>query len=361
MITESRTRRKMAMMQGPATLSLVDPELTYSLPAALTATTGLDALTQVIEPFVSRRANPYTDGLCREGMGRIARSLGRAFRDADPAAREDMALASLFSGLALANAGLGAVHGIAGFERSVTVTRSWHVDGRTLAEAAGFGIVNPFLYYVVLFEAYDRLPAQIAQPLNYTWAIALALLAVPVLGQRLSRRTLAGISVSYAGVVVVLTRGEFAAVPQVDWLGVGCALASTLLWAGYWLLNARSDSSPTNLMALSFATALPVVAVACAFGPGLPAIDRHSIGYGAWVGLVEMGVTFLLWQRAMRLTRHAARIGQLIFLSPFISLALIAVVLGEPIHATSIVGLAVIVAGIMLTERARAMKPSAGA
>jgi len=95
-------------------IALVDPELTYDLPPALTATTGLDALTQVIEPFVSRRANPLTDGLCREGMGRVARSLRRAFDDADPVAREDMSLASLFSGLALANAGLGAVHGLAG-------------------------------------------------------------------------------------------------------------------------------------------------------------------------------------------------------------------------------------------------------
>ncbi|GAB4428556.1 MAG: iron-containing alcohol dehydrogenase [Anaerolineae bacterium] len=96
-------------------LAIVDPELTYSLPPALTASTGLDALTQNLEPFVSNKANPLTDALTREGMRRAARSLRRAYEQGgDSAAREDMALASLFGGLALANAKLGVVHGFAG-------------------------------------------------------------------------------------------------------------------------------------------------------------------------------------------------------------------------------------------------------
>ena len=97
------------------TLALVDPELTRDLPPALTATTGLDALTQLIEPYTCLRANPMTDALCEEGMRRAARSLRAAFANGrDDSAREDMALASLFGGMALANAGLGAVHGLAG-------------------------------------------------------------------------------------------------------------------------------------------------------------------------------------------------------------------------------------------------------
>lgn len=96
-------------------VALCDPELTYGLPPATTAATGLDALAQLIEPFVCRRANPLTDGICREGMMRVARSLRRAYADgSDAAARENMMVASLFGGLALANAGLGAVHGLAG-------------------------------------------------------------------------------------------------------------------------------------------------------------------------------------------------------------------------------------------------------
>lgn len=95
-------------------VALVDPELTYDLPPALTASTGLDALTQLIEPFTCNRANPMTDAICREGMKRVARSLRLAYRDGrNTAAREDMMVAGLFGGLALANAGLGAAHGFA--------------------------------------------------------------------------------------------------------------------------------------------------------------------------------------------------------------------------------------------------------
>ncbi len=95
--------------------AVVDPLLTHSMPPELTASTGLDALTQLIEAFVSNKANPLTDGVCREGLQRAGRSLRRAFEDgADANAREDMSLASLFSGMALANAKLGAVHGFAG-------------------------------------------------------------------------------------------------------------------------------------------------------------------------------------------------------------------------------------------------------
>ena len=96
-------------------VALVDPELTLDLPPAITASTGLDALTQLIEPLTCNRANPLVDALCREGISRVARSLKKAWAQGqDVAAREDMCLASLYGGLALANAGLGVVHGFAG-------------------------------------------------------------------------------------------------------------------------------------------------------------------------------------------------------------------------------------------------------
>ena len=106
-----------ASLRSPLMLprvALIDPELTYALPPAVTAATGLDALTQLIEPYVSARANPLTDALCVAGIERAAGALRRVFHDgADREARRDMALASLFGGLALANAGLGVVHGFA--------------------------------------------------------------------------------------------------------------------------------------------------------------------------------------------------------------------------------------------------------
>jgi len=229
--------------------------------------------------------------------------------------------------------------------------QGWPRTGWNFREAVLFGLINPVSYYLLLFEAYDRLPAQLAQPLNYTWAIVLALLAVPVLKQRLTARSLFGIAVSYLGVVVLLSQGRFDRLPDVDPLGVALALASTVLWAGYWLFNARSSTPPAAFMASSFCIATPVLALLCLLGPGLPEITPQTLAYGAWVGLVEMGLTFLLWQRALRLTRHAARLGQLIFLSPFISLLLIGQVLEEQVALSSWLGLGIIVLGLLVTGR----------
>ena len=217
--------------------------------------------------------------------------------------------------------------------------------------AAATGLLNPLAYYLILFEAYDRLPAQIAQPLNYTWAIALALLAVPLLRQRLGGRGWLGILVGYAGVLVVLTRGEFAGFGRFDTVGVVLALLSTLLWALYWIATVRLRIHPVPLMLNGFAVATLLIAAICHATVGLPSITLATAGYGLWVGLVEIGVTFLLWQRALALTAHAGRISQLIFLSPLLSLVLIATVLGEAIHVSAIIGLLMIVGGLALSRR----------
>ncbi len=234
---------------------------------------------------------------------------------------------------------------------TMAAPRGWPGRHLNLREGALFGLLNPVVYYLVLFEAYDRLPAQIAQPVNYTWAIMLAVLAVPVLGQRLSGRMITGIVIGYLGVLVLLSQGRFDAIPQLSWPGVLLAIGSTLIWAGYWLASIRSTTEPSALMATSFCLAVPVLGGLCVAGPGLPPLSRDTLLYGAWVGLIEMGITFLLWARALKLTAHAGRIGQLIFLSPFLSLLLIGAVLGETVHLTSWLGLGIIVVGLLVTGR----------
>lgn len=227
----------------------------------------------------------------------------------------------------------------------------WRMPVRSMGVAALAGAMNPGAYYVVLFEAYDRLPAQIAQPLNYTWAITLAILAWPVLGQRLTARSLSGILLSYSGVVILLTQGRLDAPPQLDWTGVALALGSTLVWASYWLLNARVSIDPIGLIAWSFTFGSLFVGTLCLLGPGLPSLSVEIAFYGLWVGLVEMGIAYLAWQRALRLTRNAGRIGQLIFLAPFLSFGMIGAVLGETIQPASLAGLAIIVAGLAVARR----------
>ena len=223
--------------------------------------------------------------------------------------------------------------------------------------AVVLGLINPLAYYVLLFEAYDRLPAQIAQPINYTWAVMMALLAVPLLGQKLSARAWCGIVLAYVGVVILIN--PFSAnVDQLSTVGLALALASTILWAIYWIANTRTRSNPIALMAWSFTAALPPLGALCWWWDGWPALELAALPYALWVGLVEMGITFLLWQQALKRSTQVGRTSQLIFLSPFLSLFLIAAFLGETIAATSVAGLVVIVCGVVLTQ-ARSQLPDA--
>jgi drug/metabolite transporter (DMT)-like permease len=211
-------------------------------------------------------------------------------------------------------------------------------------------LLNPLLYYLVLLRAYDLLPAQQAQPINYTWAITLALLAVPLLGQKLSGRDIMAIIMGYGGVVIIATRGRLLEMQFDSLEGVILALASTVLWALYWLLSTRNPRDPVVSLCLNFLLAAPCALVICATFSTLVLPSLRGTMAAAWVGLFEMGVTFALWSTALRLASGVARIGNLIFLSPLISLVLIASVLGEVIHPATLVGLALILPAVLLQQ-----------
>jgi drug/metabolite transporter (DMT)-like permease len=191
-------------------------------------------------------------------------------------------------------------------------------SAKDLLRAAGLGILNPFLYYIILFAAYDLLPAQEAQPLNYTWAITLSLLSVPLLGQSLGIRELAAIFISYLGVVIISTRGnpfalEFSSVP-----GVALALGSTVIWALYWIYSTRDRHDPIIGLFLNFLFALPFIFIACClFSDPRPPCLYGLLG-AVYVGIFEMGITFVLWLRALELTRSTARISTLIFFTLYL-------------------------------------------
>ncbi|NDY96190.1 DMT family transporter [Wenzhouxiangella limi] len=215
------------------------------------------------------------------------------------------------------------------------------------------GLINPLAYYVVLFEAYDRLPAQEAQPLNYTWAFTLAILAVPLLGQRLTRMDVIGGLVAYSGVWAIATRGQVLALEFANPVGVGLALGSTVLWALYWIFSTRDTRDPLVALFTNFSMALPFVLLVCALTEGLAVPDWPGLVGAAYVGVFEMGLAFALWLGAMRLTQSTARISNLIFLSPFLSLFFIRSLVGETILPSTWVGLALIVAGLGLQRSFR--------
>lgn len=222
--------------------------------------------------------------------------------------------------------------------------------GRGWRTAAWAGLMNPVAYYLVLFAAYDRLPGQEAMALNYTWALTMAFLAVPILGQRLTRTDLLAGLIAYAGVWVIATRGAILRVDFADAWGVGLALASTLLWALYWLLNAR-DARPA-LMAQwqNFSVALPVLTLILWWGPGFTGFSQVGLAAGVYVGLFEMGIAFVLWQLAVRKVSRTAKVSLLIFLSPPVSLLLLYFIVGEPILPSTLAGLALILAGLGLQQ-----------
>lgn len=212
------------------------------------------------------------------------------------------------------------------------------------------GLLNPLVYYLVLFQAYTLLPASQAQPLNYTWAIALTLMAALFLGQKIRKRDWVACVLGYLGVLVIATRGDILGLNFTSAAGVGWALLSTFLWAGYWILNTRHSSEPVLTLLVCFGISLPF-----SIGASWYFSDWSDIPWQGWaavtyVGLFEMGLTFVLWLKAMKLTQNTAKISNLIFISPFISLVLLAVIIGETIYPATVIGLILIISGLVIQQ-----------
>ncbi|EGR8991446.1 EamA family transporter [Vibrio vulnificus] len=213
------------------------------------------------------------------------------------------------------------------------------------------GLINPLAYYLILFKAYDLLPASQAQAINYSWAITLTLMAAVFLGQKIRKQDWVACVFSYVGVIVIATKGDLLGLSFESPVGVALALTSTLLWAGYWILNTKNQADPIVGVLLGFLVAIPF-AIALTVIEGLSWGQISTQGWLAvtYVGLFEMGVTFVLWLSALKLTNNTARISNLIFASPFISLMLLSSIIGEEIHPTTLIGLMLIIAGLVIQQ-----------
>lgn len=210
------------------------------------------------------------------------------------------------------------------------------------------GILNPFLYYLILFKAYDLLPAQVAQPLNYTWALTLAFLSIPLLKQKIGVREIVAGFICYCGVVVISSKGSFVSFDSFDPLGVVLALLSTLVWSLSWIYNTKDNRDPVASLLLAFLFGLPFIFIIALATTGLHIHDVRGLLGAAYVGTFEMGITFVLWLTALKLSDNTAKVGYLIFLSPFLSLVFIHFIGGEEIFTSTFVGLLLIVAGLII-------------
>lgn len=209
---------------------------------------------------------------------------------------------------------------------------------------------NPLLYYLVLFKAYSLLPAQVAQPLNMIWPITLALLSVPLLKQKIGWVSLGALFISFIGVFIISLQGGIEGFGNTNPLGVLLAVGSSVLWSLYWIFNVRVKRDEVVKLFLNFAIGfIFLVPVVYFFSDFEIQIDRSFYAV-IFTGIFEVGITYVLWLKAMNLTTSNAKIGNLVFFTPFLSLVFIHFILKETIYITTFIGLIFIVAGVLVQQ-----------
>jgi len=214
-----------------------------------------------------------------------------------------------------------------------------------------YGFLNPFLYYLVLLHAYDGLPAQIAMVVNYLWPVVLVLLAVPFLGHKLTRGGFAGVFLSFSGVAVMALMGRSSM--RIELIPLGLAFLSTVVWAVYWLLNTRSTGDTNAVLLMSFTYGSIYLGLAGAITGQAFTPAPSALPWLVYIGVFEMGVTYIMWNTALKKAESTASVGGLIFLTPFLALIPIALIVGEGIAPSTITGLVLVTAGILLEKRFR--------
>jgi len=228
---------------------------------------------------------------------------------------------------------------------------------RQYLRSAALGLLNPAIYYIILFKAYSMLPAQEAQPLNMTWPLVTVLLSVPLLRQRIGWISILAICVSFFGVLVISTHGDLLAFQFTSVQGTVLAVGSAFLWSLFWIANLQDDRDEAVKLFLSFAAGLVFVAVAVALFSDFRVDNSRGLLGAAYVGAFEMGITFIFWSKALALAKTTAHVSHLIYIIPFLSLIFINFLLDERVLASTIGGLVLVVGGILLRGLDRSSAP----
>lgn len=224
------------------------------------------------------------------------------------------------------------------------------VKTKSKLRAVLLGAMNPFVYYLILFKAYSLLPAQEAQTLNYTWAVMLVILSAFFLKQKMKWADFVGVLISFLGVVVISTHGQVLDMHFENPMGVILALSTAIIWASYWILNSKGqEDAVVKLFWNFFFGTILITVYALFFSQGIE-LNGFGILGAIYIGFFEMGVSFVFWSLAMKYTSNAAKISNLIFLSPFLSLLIISAVLNERILGSTVVGLVFIIGGILFQK-----------
>ena len=247
----------------------------------------------------------------------------------------------------------------------VTIERNWRTIRKFHTHQWGYfailGLINPTGYYLVLMKSYKLLPAQVAQPVNYIWPVALVFMLAMFLKIRIEKRKYIGMMVSLLGVIVISVGASKAGIGDYSQFGMGLILAifSAVLWAAYWMVNnqrsSQYNSSVQFFMGFMFGALYQLM---IAFVLEVPIFKEgvsqqeltQGILWGIYAGLFEMGIPFICFGLALKNTTNPALVNQLCYLGPFLSLFFIAHIVGERILPATYVGLALIVAGIIYNQ-----------
>lgn len=222
------------------------------------------------------------------------------------------------------------------------------LTGRDLLRTALLGILNPAFYYLVLFKAYDLLPGQVAQPLNMVWPIVLVLISIPMLQQKIGWLSIVSMVISFTGVIVLSLQGGTLFSENSNFKGVLLALSTAVLWSFYWIFNMKSRLDDVVGLFLIFTfSSIYLLAGGLIREPGLPS-GAEAWAAAAYIGIFEMGFSFVLWLKALQLSATTAKISNLVFIAPFINLFFVHLILGENIYISTIFGIMLVVAGIII-------------
>ncbi|MDD5509153.1 MAG: DMT family transporter [Bacteroidales bacterium] len=224
---------------------------------------------------------------------------------------------------------------------------------KDILHSAFLGLLNPFLFYVTVLKAYDILLAHEAVVLNYVWPITLTLLSIPMLRQRISWKSLLAILISFVGVITIAVKGDFGAFQFTNITGVILALVCTVFWSLFFIFNMKDHREEVSRMFLNFifGFAYTLITILVFYDIQFPS-PKAILGV-TYIGFFEMGITFIIWLKALKLSATTAKVANLIFISPFLSLIWVSLAVGEQIMGYTIAGLVFIVAGIVLQRVVR--------
>jgi len=235
------------------------------------------------------------------------------------------------------------------FQRKLNLFKKYKKNDYLRSALLGF--LNPFLYYIILFKAYSILPAQEALSLNYLWAITLTLLSIPILKQKISFMSIFAIFISFIGVIIIATHGNILSLKFTNPIGVSLALSSTIVWSLFWIYNVKDTRDDVAKLLLNFLFGFIFILITFLFTRKLSIPSIKGLLGASYAGIFEMGITFILWLKALSLSKTTSKVSNIIYLSPFISLVIIRFAVGEEILASTVIGLLLIVIGIMVQRR----------